>query len=44
MLGSLASGADASLVAKNKTKIFSTTIDKIITSGEILVFDMSKGL
>ena len=41
MIGSFASGATASLVAKNVTKKYSATVDKIITSGQILVLEVN---
>ena len=41
MIGSFASSTNASLVAKNRTKNYSTIVDKIITSGWILVFEVS---
>ena len=40
MIGTLASDANASLVAKNGTKKYPTTFDKIITNGQILVFEV----
>ena len=44
-IGSFASGANAFLVAKTLTKKnYSTTVDKIITSEQILVFELSKQL
>ena len=42
MIGSFASGTKDSLVAKNGTKKYSTTVDKIITSGQISEFEVSK--
>ena len=45
MIGSFASGANVSLVAKNGTKkIFSTTVNKIITCGRILEYRLSRQL
>ena len=38
------SSTNASLVAKNGTKKYSTTMDKLITSTQILVFEVSKQL
>ena len=44
MIGSFESGANVSLVAKNGTKKnYSATVDKIITSGQISEFEVSKG-
>ena len=40
-IGSFASGAKASLVAKNGTKNHYTTVDKFIASGQILVLEVS---
>ena len=43
MIRTFASGANASLVAKNgNKKNDSYTLEKIITSGQILVFEVSK--
>ena len=42
IIGSFTSSATASLVAKNETKNYSTTVDKMITSDQILVFEVSK--
>ena len=43
MIGSFASGTTASLVAKNGTKkTYSTTVDRIVTSRNILLFEVSK--
>ena len=41
MIGTFANGANTSLVAKIELKNYSTTIDKIITSGRILAFEVS---
>ena len=42
MKGSFVSGATTSEVAKIGTKNYSTTVDKIITSGQIFVFGVYK--
>ena len=44
MIGSFTSDATASLGAKKELKNYYTTVDKIITTGQILVFDVSKWL
>ena len=42
MIGSFACSPTASLVAKNGTRKIIPLLDKIITSGQILVFEVSK--
>ena len=42
MIETFLSGANAFFVAKNGTKKYSDIVDKIITGGHILVFEVSK--